>query len=59
MPTEEDIIQAYKDHNYIERPIKLEEAEIIHQWEASLVFKCGEETCMGTLIYEDGKWRVR
>ena len=63
--TEQDVIDVYKSKKakdggyYIEGEIKLEEHEIVQQYEASLVFKCGEETCLGTLIWDDGKWRVR
>ena len=63
--TEQDVIDAYKSQAakdggyYIEGEIKLEDFEVVHQWEASLTYKCGDEICMSTLIHEDGKWRVR
>ena len=63
--TEQDIIDVYKSQAaknggyYIESEIKLEDFEIVHQWEASLTYKCGNETCISTLIHENGKWRVR
>lgn len=55
--TDQDVKEALKDR--IKGEVHLEEYEIIHQWEAHLIFKCGEETCLGTLIYDNGKWRLR
>ena len=63
--TEQDVIDVYKSKAakeggyYIDGEIKLEDFELVHQWEASLVYRCGNETCLSTLIFENGKWRVR
>ena len=35
--TEQDVREAYKDDFYVKGEIKLQEQEIIHQWEASIV----------------------
>ncbi len=56
--TEQDIQEAYQGHE-VSKPIVLEKHEVYRQWEASIQFKCGNEICLSTLIYEDGKWRVR